>query len=105
MLPGCFGLSLLPVGFVSLLFGMGIKQQIVPILLNVLGGHWGNLGGGKPCCSCCCVLEVMFFGSFDAFSHAVQSDGQPVLKAVDGGIFKQCGQRRSKKGVVFVEAF
>ena len=102
---GCFGLSALPVGFVSLLFGKGIKQQIVLSLLNVLGGHWGDLVGGKPCCDCSCVLEVMFFGSFDACLCARQSDGHPVLKAIDRGVFKQCVQRWSEKSIVFAEAF
>ena len=80
---GCFGLSTLLISFVSLLFGKGIKQQIVPSLLNVLGRRGGSLDGGKPCCDCSCVLKVMFFGSFDACLHARQSHGCPVLKAVD----------------------
>ena len=47
----------------------------------------------------------MFLCSFDACLHARQSDGHPVLKAVDRVFFKQCVWRWLEKIVVFVEAF
>ena len=47
---GLFGSLAVPIGFVPFLFGEGIKQQVVPVLLTVLGGPWGSRGGGEPFC-------------------------------------------------------